>query len=1010
MRKNQSRYGGIENHAAHFIAICCLLFLTACGGSDKNSSVLAPIAVDQSTISTTPESISLANVASAKKATVTAKAAVSGATVSSIISTNTFADVLKAGETIRSVTICAGWYVDSLQFATNLRTLPVHGAPGAGNCHVVSIQAGDNISGIFGNAGSIVDSVGVITTNGNRYGPFGGKQFSATAVPSPGSAPYLIQVNSTEALQGFYGRAVTDTSLVATPLLGVIGIINADQGGGGGTFVDKLNPGETVSQVNICVNTSFVESVQMVSNSRTFTQRGGANGCTTLKSFNLVNGEQIVRMFGTVGVANQPGHYVKTIGFITDHGNTYGPYGNTANFNTSTCNQQNSVCTGFEETLRRGNTFRGLFGGSGWYLDNIHLVDTMAGGEGGTQNTATFNDQAVSGATVLGFQVCTGSVASDNLSFWGGITLVTGVRTITSLDSIPMHGSGQGTCTYSALNPGEYVTRIFGTAYWAMDQLGFITNTGRQLGPWGNTAASPNFVIDNPNINAFYGFSGLQSSTVINQIDFSTNNALVTPIVRPAPTSTATTDGWWDSLQDWYIIPVHTIVLSDGRVLSYGTDGSGTQSGRWNYDIWNPVNGNSLVSSHQFLPNTTTTDLFCGAQSLLPGSGKVLLSGGDNRYAGVVNSGVRDVNIFDPLSNQLTKQTAMASARWYNTQVTLPDGRVLSSAGEDQNKNAVNTTEVFAPATGQWKTLTGINGDNLIGRYYPRMFVLPDGSLLTFSTSGTNAIYQVQVSGNGGNGAYIDTGARLPVASNWTFPAAMYQPGKIIVAMYDGSVALIDATSKPIKVSLTSPLSQVRSWGNFTLLPTGEVLATGGSAVSNTLTGVAYSAEIWNPQTGKWRLAAKEDMPRLYHNNAILLQDGRVISAGGGAPGPMVNTNAQAYSPYYLFQKNGNGSLATRPVISLQAVKNAVAWGSTFNVSTTSAQPIQRVTLVRNSASTHSWNVDQRFVELTFSNKNGSLSVNMPANANIAPPGFYWLFVLDSNGVPSVAQSVRLGL
>ncbi len=197
---------------------------------------------------------------------------------------------------------------------------------------------------------------------------------------------------------------------------------------------------------------------------------------------------------------------MKTVGFITDQGNTYGPFGNTANFNATTCNVINAVCTGFQETLKRGNIFRGLFGGSGWYIDSLHLVDSTAGGEGGTNGAVAFNDQAVSGATVLGLQVCTGAVASNNLSFWSGITLVTGVKTITSLNAMPMHGSGQGTCTYSALKPGEYVTRMFGAAYWAIDQLGFITNLGRQLGPWGNTAATPNFVIDNPNMSAFYGF------------------------------------------------------------------------------------------------------------------------------------------------------------------------------------------------------------------------------------------------------------------------------------------------------------------------------------------------------------------------------------------------------------------------------------------------------------------------------------------------------------------------
>jgi len=140
------------------------------------------------------------------------------------------------------------------------------------------------------------------------------------------------------------------------------------------------------------------------------------------------------------------------------------------------------------------------------------------------------------------------------------------------------------------------------------------------------------------------------------------------------------------------------------------------------------------------------------------------------------------------------------------------------------------------------------------------------------------------------------------------------------------------------------------------------------------------------------------------------LPDGRVVSKGGGAPGPLVNTNAQAYSPYYSFQKNGNGKLAPRPLISSQPISTKVSWDSNLSIEVASGQPLQRITIVRNTASTQSWNVDQRFIELAFSTTNGKLSVKMPTNANVAPPGFYWLFVIDSNGVPSVGQSIRLGI
>jgi hypothetical protein len=38
----------------------------------------------------------------------------------------------------------------------------------------------------------------------------------------------------------------------------------------------------------------------------------------------------------------------------------------------------------------------------------------------------------------------------------------------------------------------------------------------------------------------------------------------------------------------------------------------------------------------------------------------------------------------------------------------------------------------------------------------------------------------------------------------------------------------------------------------------------------------------------------------------------------------------------------------------------------------------------------------------------GTLSVRMPGDADIAPPGYYMLFVLDRSGTPSVARWVRL--
>ena len=183
---------------------------------------------------------------------------------------------------------------------------------------------------------------------------------------------------------------------------------------------------------------------------------------------------------------------------------------------------------------------------------------------------------------------------------------------------------------------------------------------------------------------------------------------------------------------------------------------------------------------------------------------------------------------------------------------------------------------------------------------------------------------------------------------------------------------------------------------NATLLPDGKVLVTGGTSgpgFNNPNTPV-FAAEMWDPATETWTTMASAQIPRLYHSAAVLLPDGRVLTTGGNG-----FTQTEIYEPPYLFK-------GTRPTIT--SAPATVNYGQTFFVETTDAASVTQVTWISLSSTTHAFNMNQRINRLNFSQVAGGLNVVAPSNANLAPPGHYMLFILNGNGVPSVAKIIQL--
>lgn len=451
-------------------------------------------------------------------------------------------------------------------------------------------------------------------------------------------------------------------------------------------------------------------------------------------------------------------------------------------------------------------------------------------------------------------------------------------------------------------------------------------------------------------------------------------------------------DGEWSDVEPLGILPIHAIVLPDGKVFSFGTGSSGMQGGQFLYSLYDPETGVEIV-----LPNSTDTDIFCSNMSIDPISGNVIIFGGDARgEGGPVNGAINDVVVFDYAARTIRDATQgeMQYDRWYGSSITLPNGEILVLGGRGGFEDI---PEVFNWNTG-WRTLTGVDMD--ISYYYPKMWVTSDGSVVTFTDRGD--IYKINTSGTGSS-QIIGT---VNAPHNNTWPAIMYDVDQIAIIGTDTRIYTADLSdSNPTFTVVADTLGGRRDAG-MSMLPDGRVIITGGGAQFNVLDSAIYTTEIWDPATNEIEEVADVDLARLYHSTHLLLPNGTIWSAGGGAPGPLTNLNAEFYAPDYLY--GPDGTLAERPEI-VDAPSN-VDNGETFTISVDDANAIDRITAVRSGALTHAVNNDTRFVELSFTVVNATTISVTALGANEMVPGAWMFFVLDGNGTPSEASMLGVAM
>jgi len=460
----------------------------------------------------------------------------------------------------------------------------------------------------------------------------------------------------------------------------------------------------------------------------------------------------------------------------------------------------------------------------------------------------------------------------------------------------------------------------------------------------------------------------------------------------------AGTQGVWRTLTNTVEInPVHVALMRTGDVLIVSGSGNVATESNYRASVWHPA-------TEVFQTQALNWDMFCNGMAILH-DGRVLVNGGNLQYDPFY--GERRNAVFDPLTGLFTDIQLMAHGRWYPTVTTLGDGRVMTFSGLKESGGTNTAVEIYSVDSG-WSQEYPAGWTPPL---YPRMHLNTDGRVFysgstrssRFFNPATGAWTAVVATTNYGSTRTYGTSVMLPLT-----PANGYRPRVMILGGGNPSTA----TTEIIDLSAATPawqygpsMSQPRIEMNATLLPNGKVLATGGSLNDEDAATASLNADLYDPVTNTFSSAGANAFPRLYHSNALLLPDATVLLIGGNPQRGSYESRLEIYSPAYLF--NGDGTAATRPTIT--SAPGAVSYGTAFQVATPDAANISAAVLVRPGAPTHAFDMEQRLIGLSFTTGTGVLNVTGPPNGNIAPPGYYMLFLLNSAGVPSVAAFVRLG-
>ena len=481
------------------------------------------------------------------------------------------------------------------------------------------------------------------------------------------------------------------------------------------------------------------------------------------------------------------------------------------------------------------------------------------------------------------------------------------------------------------------------------------------------------------------------------------------------------------------------------------------------------------------------SSLFCSDQALLP-DGTVLAFGGTDYYFepklteeyGVSElEGTKTVKAFDPRTNTWSSKAPLHYGRWYPSKVTLADGRILVASGvtklikpvypdrpEDSGTN-VKQVELYDSAGAGSSVVLGPTADKSLP-LYPRLHLLPNGQVYygasgqAFNPSGQSydeALWNFASVFDAAKQTWTDLGlpgAELGDPRQAGFRGSTFQQMLPLKAPYTSATFLTAGgvmgttpgsyvpTEKSrldtVDVSGDAPvltskaagdLNEARWYGTGVTLPTGQVLVVSGADVDHVVGPGSEEAiltpELYDPETETWTRLEGTSVERTYHNNAVLLPDGRVLVGGHdpipagygaqgtlpGVPGVRQPANNTRDASFQIFEPPYFEHAGQRPAITGEVQQDLVL-GDELTIPTHDAADIESVVLVRNTAQTHLIDGDQRAVELTIVDRKPGkrITAQVPSNGAVLPPGPYMLFItkrVSGDLVPSVARQVTVG-